>query len=460
MILPGNTLTITDSELPATQGQRRIALVFAMIVTLVAMATLPFARSPGPVIAPFVPAGAAAVIVLDLITALMFLLLFGRHGKPSTLLLGCAYLYTGLVVVPYILVFPGVFSADGLLGAGSQSAAWLWLFWHSGFPALLLAHAFALKREAHAETAIRWPATRIIPAIIATLLLVTAFTLLVTAGHDWLPVVIQRDNYQPPAIPGIGLAVCLLNLAALIALWVITRGRTVTQLWLAIAMLAFLFDTAISLAAGTRYSVGWYLARINSLLCAGAVLGAFVFEFHRLQAHLSTINLRLAELADTDVLTGLGNRRSFDRQLSLEWARTARNREPLALLLLDIDHFKAYNDSYGHQAGDACLQRVASAIRDTLRRPGDFVARYGGEELAVILPQTGDDNALHVANTLCEALRKLGIEHHVTDAGIVTCSIGVAVMAAGSGQDATTLFAQADAALYRAKNAGRDQAHR
>lgn len=457
--MSGYNLTVTDTDLPASPGQRRIAVSLAALITLVAMATLPFARTPGPVIAAFVPAGATAVILLDLITALMFLLQFSRNGRPSTLLLGCAYLYTGFVVIPYILTFPGAFAADGLLGAGSQTAAWLWLFWHSGFPALLLAHTLMLRRELRSEAVTRWPANRVMFAILATLVLVITLSLLATLGHDLLPMVIRQDNYMPPATPGIGLVVCLINLAALISIWVITRGRTVTQLWLLIAMLAFLLDSAVSLASGARFSVGWYLARLNSLLCAGAVLGAFVFEFHRLQAHLSVVNHRLAELADTDVLTGLGNRRSFDRQLAQEWARAARNKEPLGLLLLDIDHFKMYNDNYGHQAGDACLQRVASAIRSMLHRPGDFAARYGGEEVAIILPQTGHDSALHVAETLCDAVRKLGIEHHAVDTGIVTCSIGVAVVAAGSHQDSTALFAQTDAALYRAKNSGRNQVH-
>lgn len=439
-----------DAALPASPSQRRFALTVAAIITLVALATLPFARLPGPVIAPFIPATATAIILLDLITALMFLLQFRQYGRPAVLLLGCAYLYTGFVVIPYILVFPGVFSADGLLGAGPQSAAWLWMFWHGGFPALLLAHAAILHKELNAKTVMQWPVARIMPAIAAVLLAVIALTLLVTLGHDWLPVVIRQDHYHPPAVPGIGLIVCLLNLGALVALWLITRGRTMSQLWLLIAMLAFLLDTAISLGAGTRYSIGWYLARLNSLLCAGAVLGAFVFEFHQLQ-------IRLAELADTDVLTGLGNRRSFDRLLAQEWGRAARNGEPLGLLLLDIDHFKSYNDNYGHQAGDACLQRVAGAVREMLRRPGDFAARYGGEELAIILPQTSLDNARHVAQTLLDTIARLGIRHRDSESGVLTCSIGVAVKVADSHEDAMALFADADTALYKAKNAGRNR---
>lgn len=454
-----DTAPAIDTESPASPAQRLIALALAVFITLVALATMPYARTPGPVIAAFIPIGVTAVILLDLITALLFLLQYHRHGRPSTLALGCAYLYTGLVVIPYILTFPGVFSPDGLLGAGSQSAAWLWLFWHGGFPALLLLHVTILYREQRSDVRLRAPApaSTLLSATLATLLTVVALGTLATLGHDWLPAVIQRDNYHPPATPGIGLIVCLLNLIALVALWLITRRRTVTQLWLLIAMLAFLFDTVVSLAAGARYTLGWYVARANSLLCAGAVLGAFIFEFHRLQVRLAAANRRLTELADTDGLTGLGNRRSFDRLLAQEWARAARNGEPLALLLLDIDHFKAYNDSQGHQAGDACLQRIADAIRDALRRPGDFAARYGGEELAIILPQTDHDNALHVARHLRNTIEQLGIEHRNAPSGIVTCSIGIAVKNPGSDRDPQTLFAAADAAMYKAKDAGRNR---
>jgi len=448
-----------DADFNASPGQQRVAMALALFITLVALATIPYARTPGPLITAFLPAGVTAVILLDLVTALLLLLQFGRHGRPSTLMLGCAYLYTGFVVIPYILVFPGVFTSNGLLGAGSQSAPWLWVFWHSGFPALLLLHAVMLQHEQRSNTFTRWPASRIAPAILATLLLVVALGALATLGHDRLPVIIRQDNYLPPNTPGIGLVVVLLNLAALIVLWRVTRNRSVTQLWLLIAALAFLLDVAVSFAGGARYSLGWYVARINSLLCAGALLGAFVFEFHRLQVRLSTANHRLAELADTDALTGLGNRRSFDQHLAQEWARAVRNDQQLGLLLLDIDHFKSYNDSHGHQAGDIGLQRIADTIRNTLRRPGDFAARYGGEEFAVILPQIDSAGAFHVAEAIRIAIEQLDIHHQGTRTGIITASVGVAVATKASGTDLSALITRADTALYAAKNAGRNRTH-
>ncbi len=296
------------------------------------------------------------------------------------------------------------------------------------------------------------------PATLMTLSFVIALGALATLGHDWLPVIIRHDNYLPPSKPSIGLVVVLLNLSALAVLWHSTRRHSVTQLWLLIAALAFLLDVAVSFAGGSRYSLGWYVARINSLLCAGALVGAFVFEFHRLQMRLSAANHRLAELADTDALTGLGNRRSFDRLLAQEWARAARNDGTLGLLLLDIDYFKNYNDRYGHQAGDVCLQRFGSAIRDTLRRPGDFAARYGGEEFAVILPQVDHNGALHVAEAIRRAIEQLAISQG-NGAGTVTCSIGVAVATVVSGTDPSVLITRADSALYAAKKTGRNRAH-
>jgi len=449
--------TATGAQTGASPGQRRLAFVVAAAILLVALATLPWARVPGPVIAPFLPSYITAVLLLDLITALLFLLQYRQQGRIATLVLACAYLYTACIVIPHILAFPGVFAPSGLLGAGTQSAVWLWVFWHGGFPALLLCYCVLRSRELQAGTSPRQLKQRMALAIGATLMLVTTLAALATLGHDLLPVIIRRDDYLLLVTSGVGPAVFLLNLSALVFLWRVTRGRTVTQLWLLIAALASLLDVTVTLAAGARYSLGWYVARMNSLFCASAVLGAFIFGYYRLQIRLATANGRLAEMADTDALTGIGNRRSFDRRLNDEWIRAARSGQSLGLLLIDIDHFKAYNDNYGHQAGDACLQRVAQALRTSLRRPGDYAARYGGEELVVIIPDAGREGTLHVAETARHAIESLGIEHRGSSHGRVTASIGIAVMSADRKRPVADLVAAADAALYAAKGAGRNR---
>ena len=163
-------------------------------------------------------------------------------------------------------------------------------------------------------------------------------------------------------------------------------------------------------------------------------------------------------LAITDALTGLANRRRFDQYLSSEWRRSMRDRQPLSLLMLDADKFKAYNDTYGHQRGDNCLKQIAEACMDVVSRPGDLVARFGGEEFVVVLPNTDSAGALHVANEICEALRSRRLPHSENLPGIVTISAGCATLIPSFGKHAPDLIEAADQALYKAKHNGRNQA--
>jgi len=165
----------------------------------------------------------------------------------------------------------------------------------------------------------------------------------------------------------------------------------------------------------------------------------------------------LRDLAFLDGLTGLYNRRYFDQQLALECARAQRQHGTLALLLIDVDHFKRYNDHYGHQAGDDCLRAVAQLLKDSLKRSTDIVARYGGEEFVCLLPDTDHAHAVQLAQDIAQRVRLRALPHAASDvAPVLTVSIGVA-----SGHCTTPrlqdLLALADAQLYRAKAEGRDR---
>ena len=182
-------------------------------------------------------------------------------------------------------------------------------------------------------------------------------------------------------------------------------------------------------------------------------------EMERARDALQSLNQTLKKLAMQDGLTGLANRRQFDVTLGNEFARAIRTASTLALIMLDVDCFKQYNDIYGHAAGDECLRTISRTIRDLIpHRPGDLVARYGGEEIAVLLPNTDVAGALVVAEKIRDAIRNLAIEHTGNSAGFVTLSAGVDALVPIRGSDEPTgLIQAADKALYSAKAAGRNR---
>ncbi|WP_375457713.1 diguanylate cyclase [uncultured Enterovirga sp.] len=170
---------------------------------------------------------------------------------------------------------------------------------------------------------------------------------------------------------------------------------------------------------------------------------------------LGRLNTELARLSATDALTGLGNRRSFDESLARETRRAGRTGTKLSLVLLDVDHFKRFNDHYGHQEGDRILVAVAGAIRASCGRPGDGAFRIGGEEFAAILPDTDLPAALGLAERIRSAIRSLACPHADSPPGVVTASLGVTDIRGG---DASSALAEADGALYASKRNGRDRA--
>lgn len=195
---------------------------------------------------------------------------------------------------------------------------------------------------------------------------------------------------------------------------------------------------------------GIFLA-INVATIAGLASWLSYRSFLKNEALLS----QLESFSNTDRLTGINNRRYFDRQLDSELARATRDGTTTAVLLLDIDHFKNYNDHYGHPQGDECLQQVADCLRKAVPRPADFVARYGGEEFAVVLSNTDVSGAEAVAQRIVDRLGELNIPHAQSSAApFVTASIGVAC---GKSTSAKDLVALADATLYEAKRDGRNR---
>ena len=172
---------------------------------------------------------------------------------------------------------------------------------------------------------------------------------------------------------------------------------------------------------------------------------------------LEEANRRLEALSYTDALTGVANRRAFEQALDQEWRRAIRSKHPISVLMLDVDHFKTYNDAYGHQAGDECLVAVGSALAGIPRRAGDRIARYGGEEFVALLPATDSAGTAAVAERIRTAVEALGLPHSGAPGGRVTVSIGHATVQATEALSNGMLVAAADAALYEAKRGGRNR---
>lgn len=213
--------------------------------------------------------------------------------------------------------------------------------------------------------------------------------------------------------------------------------------------------------AGWRYSVRLQTELAEQLRLRVALAQANTELEDKVQQRtqaLEEVNHQLAVLSVTDALTRLANRRRFDAVWLDEWQRALRQATPLAVIMLDVDHFKAYNDHYGHQQGDECLRRVGEVLLTTVRRAGELVARYGGEEFVVVLPGTSVIHAMAVAESIRANIQAAGIAHaHSGVAAVVTVSLGVAVGIPTQGDACDALVHAADAALYRAKDQGRNR---
>ncbi|HEX6591619.1 MAG TPA: diguanylate cyclase, partial [Moraxellaceae bacterium] len=228
------------------------------------------------------------------------------------------------------------------------------------------------------------------------------------------------------------------------------------------------FLTALLCWAWGHMPAFWSFAFQFAVIFAGmALICHFMMRSHRQtflheqllhhdRERLTALTDQLADLSLKDALTGVANRRRFDEVLEREWERGQRQQSPLALLFVDVDHFKAYNDHYGHQAGDDCLMAVAFVLQDAGRRPGDLVARYGGEEFVLLLPDTNGEGAKDTARRIQAFLQQAALPHAASAQGMVTASIGVAVMVPDACSRAAELVAVADRAVYAAKAAGRN----
>jgi diguanylate cyclase (GGDEF)-like protein len=254
--------------------------------------------------------------------------------------------------------------------------------------------------------------------------------------------------------------------ATLPVLSVLLCGNRWGAVWTFIAALTAC-GFAVAHESGVRLpvevsSAGLYFLELSGTV--GLVLCVYLLvsvlkriEFGARQA-LRDVNCKLEQQASTDALTGISNRHRFDHVLEQEWARHNRSGLPLSVALIDVDFFKAFNDEYGHLAGDECLRAVATAIESSIRRQVDFCARFGGEEFVIVMPNTDEQGAMQVAELIREPIRALKIPHaRSTVSSFVSVSIGISTTVSAPDRSHFDFIYDVDMALYRAKAEGRDR---
>ena len=271
---------------PAGHAERRRALVVLLASIAIFCVLAPLARRPLPPVAAFIPIYESALVLIDLITAV---LLFGQYRilrSRALLVLGCGYLFTALMTVGHAATFPGLFAPGGLLGAGPQTTAWIYMLWHGGFPLFVLAYALLKRNERPAPpptAAADRAAPLVLPAL--TVLLCAGLLLLTTAGQSALPDIMAGQRYTP-AMQTTVASVWLISLVALGVLWR-QRPHSVLDLWLVVVLMAWLFDIALSaMLNGGRFDLGFYAGRIYGLLACSVVLLELLLENGALYARL------------------------------------------------------------------------------------------------------------------------------------------------------------------------------
>jgi len=285
------------STLPAGPRERRLTLLLAALSSIGFVAAIPFAQTPLPKIPAFIPGYESALVLIDLITAVLLFGQFTQFRSRALLALASGYLFDALIIVPHALSFPGAFSETGLLGAGPQTTAWLYVFWHGGFALFALAYALLGGGGDEAAPLQVKPGLAIARAIGGVIAVVAALTLAATAGQDYLPVIIHGGDFRFLVTKGISPTVMALSFLALVVLRRRRRAVVLDQ-WIMMVLCAWLFDVALSAAVdSTRYDLGWYAGRSYGLLAASFVLVVLLVETNGLHRWLAAANIALGDQA-------------------------------------------------------------------------------------------------------------------------------------------------------------------
>jgi signal transduction histidine kinase len=385
------------STLPGTRGEHRLALAIVLASAAIFLTAVPFAKVPLTPVAAFIPIYQSVLALNDLITAVLLFGQFGFLRSRAQLVLASGYLFTAGMAVAHMLTFPGLFAPTGLLGAGPQSTAWLYMFWHSGFPLCVVAYALLKGNRRETSPPPGGDGRAVLVSVGAVLVAVAAITLLATTGKDVLPAIMDGNHYTPAMILVVS-TVWGLSLLALIVFWRL-RPFSVLDLWLMVVLCAWLFDIALAavLNAG-RFDLGFYAGRIYGLLAASFVLGVLLVEHGRLYTELdrqnrsleATVRERTERLLQSEKVATMGS-------LLAGVAHELNN--PLAIVL-----------GQSHLLRESAQDPRAITRADKIKTAADRCARIVRNFLALARQQPPERGEVHLNHAVRDAVELLAYE--------------------------------------------------
>jgi diguanylate cyclase (GGDEF)-like protein len=403
------------------------------------------------------PAAYSGSFVAMIVSATIARNQFKATGFPALAYLSNVFGISAVLIVPFAAVMPHVFSPTGF-GLGNQIAMWLWSVRMAFFALLVMAYAVAewyfSKHVASASEAYAvgsryaWAAAFVACAAVAAVFFL----------HAKLPSLGDGGSFTPPFHRFVEPALLGLDALALAVLAAATRFRHTTSVWLAIVLVAFATQTLLGAERiHGQYTVVWY-----AVFGAGAVVQALFLAVQLRSAHeeLSAFaedKKSLIEETLRDPLTGLLNRRGFDERFEDILTLSRLSKKSASLVLFDIDHFKAFNDAFGHPAGDDALRKIGAEIATLVNRPTDACCRVGGEEFAIVLGETDASGAMAVAERVRAAVMRLRIPQDPDFAKGLTVSVGTATAMPSVVLSPEELYERGDKALYKAKRLGRNR---
>lgn len=442
-----------------SRRQRMVGLLVAIVAVALAVGVAPWANMPAVRSESFLAAFVSVAVLAIAFTAQILAMQYFATRYPPLGFLALAYVAEGTLVAVQLLAFPRVFAPTGLFGALPQTAAWLYVAWHVAFLLPFAGYLSQLGVDASDREAVK-RANRVLSRWVCwTIAGVSASVLFAFRFSTLAPPITVGTQLSVAYRLTVAPAMMLLTLLVFVALVRRTRLRTVVDLWLALTLLTLACEQLLANVLGSaRFTYGWYFARVEWIVALVAYPAVLVAQMSRIISGMANANRSLEQVSDTDALTHLLNRRGFDARFAPGFVRCAAEAEPYALLLIDVDEFKRYNDTFGHPSGDAALEAVATVISRSISRPADLPARIGGEEFALGLPNTGPEGAIVVAEHIHAAIDALAIPQYPgCPFRVLTVSVGLATTVDGGIDGHDDLLARADRALYAAKHGGRNR---